>query len=461
MNIDKEGLSILINGATYEIFIIISMYISYKIMLNIEKTKRKIFFVIFFFDMLCLNLPQMYLKICDNNVKHANFIVFLLAITNTIIYIVALKILTESDYLHIFITDMFAAIIGTTISFGVYGGVAGIIGETSSTLLSLDFPYKNTLAYIIALLIMTGLIFLERILLKKYLSGFYKRRIKEKWIWWGSIFIFSVSGYIVTAFNEGDTLYFIVTIVMIALTILILYEASWWVRSRKEKQIKKENQILSIENAVMKEYYDTLDYQLERTRKFRHDIEKHMNVLKEIVVSKENPDELLSYASQIEEQYDSLQTIDYCGNPVVNAILLNKKNQCQHQGIDIEIEIGKFELGNIKEIDLIAVISNVLDNAIESCMNNQSGKERKIFFHCGNQNNMLLIHVRNTADEKHQDFEKMKKRTWKQDTYAHGIGLSIVQEIMEKYDGIFEAEMKDGMVEVTVGMSIDLIENCY
>ena len=103
----------------------------------------------------------------------------------------------------------------------------------------------------------------------------------------------------------------------------------------------------------------------------------------------------------------------------------------------------------------------MLDNAIESCMNNQSGKERKIFFHCGNQNNMLLIHVRNTADEKHQDFEKMKKRTWKQDTYAHGIGLSIVQEIMEKYDGIFEAEMKDGMVEVTVGMSIDLIENCY
>ena len=247
----------------------------------------------------------------------------------------------------------------------------------------------------------------------------------------------------------------IITIVMIALTVLILYEMSWWVRRRKENQIKKENQMLSIENAVMKEYYDTLGYQLEHTRKFRHDIEKHMNVLKEMVASKENPEELLNYASQIEEQYDRLQTIDYCGNPVVNAILVNKKYQCQEQEIDMEIKIGKFESGKIKEIDLVAVISNVLDNAIEGCMNNQSEKKRKIFFHCGNQNNTLFIYVCNTVNAEHKDFEKMQKRTWKKDAYAHGVGLSIVQEIVEKYDGIFEVKIKEGMFEVTVGMSID------
>ena len=124
-----------------------------------------------------------------------------------------------------------------------------------------------------------------------------------KWFWWILVLLFFASGYLVTAFNQGDSLIMIISIVMIALTVLILYEMSWWVRIRKEKQIKKENQILSIENAVMKEYYDTLDYQMERTKKFRHDIEKHMNVLKEMVQSKENTEELLSYAAQIEEQY--------------------------------------------------------------------------------------------------------------------------------------------------------------
>ena len=62
----------------------------------------------------------------------------------------------------------------------------------------------------------------------------------------------------------------------------MLYAVSWFMRLQKEKQIKKENQILSIENAVMKEYYNTLKFQMERTRKFRHDIEKHMNLIKDI-----------------------------------------------------------------------------------------------------------------------------------------------------------------------------------
>ena len=455
MNASKEVITILMNGATYEIFIIIAMYIGFKILLNLGKTKGKIFFVIFFLDMFFLNMPQLYLKTYGNNLKYADFAVSILSVINTIVYIVALKILTENDYLHIFLADMFSAIIANAFGMGVYVSGAGIIGETYQTLLSLDFPIKNIIVYVAALLVMTGLVYAERILIKKYFSDFYKKKLKMKWLWWILIFLFSASGYMVTAFNQGDTLIMIITIVMIALTVLILYEMSWWVRRRKENQIKKENQMLSIENAVMKEYYDTLGYQLEHTRKFRHDIEKHMNVLKEMVASKENPEELLNYASQIEEQYDRLQTIDYCGNPVVNAILVNKKYQCQEQEIDMEIKIGKFESGKIKEIDLVAVISNVLDNAIEGCMNNQSEKKRKIFFHCGNQNNTLFIYVCNTVNAEHKDFEKMQKRTWKKDAYAHGVGLSIVQEIVEKYDGIFEVKIKEGMFEVTVGMSID------
>ena len=59
----------------------------------------------------------------------------------------------------------------------------------------------------------------------------------------------------------------------------------------------------------------------------------------------------------------------------------------------MEIKIGKFEPGKIKEIDLDAVISNVFDNAIEGCMNIQSDTERKIHFQCGNKNDILFIYI--------------------------------------------------------------------
>ena len=399
-------------------------------------------------------MPQIYLKFCNPNAKYITSIVFGLTTLNSIIYIISLKILTENDYLHIFLADTFVGIIASVIVFSVYGGMAWLIGKTPGSLLSLDFTKKNTIVYIFTLVLMSGGIILERSILRKYLSGFYKKRFKRKWIWWGLVLVFNISGYIVTALNEGNSLYLITNVVMIVVTVLILYETSWLVRYRIEKRTKKENRILSIENAVMKEYYDTLDYQMERTKKFRHDIEKHMNVLKEMVQSKENTEELLSYAAQIEEQYESLQAIDYCGNPVVNAILVNKKYQCQEQGIDMEIKIGKFESGKIKEIDLVAVISNVLDNAIEGCMNIQGNTERKIHFQCGNLNDTLFIHVQNTVDAANKDFAVMQKKTWKRDTYAHGVGLSIVEEIVEKYDGEIETVIQSEKYKTYIQLKI-------
>lgn len=446
MNMSEEVMTTLVNGGIQEIIMILAMYSAFEIMLHIEKGKKKAFFIIFFLDMFIINLAEIYLKYYGQNVIQSTFVVMVLAMVNSIIYIAALKVLTECDYLHIFLTDMIAAIIGTVITFNAYGGMAQLIGEKQNTLISFDITYKKVLALVGALVIMTGLIMLERVLLKKYLSNFFKKQIKRKGLCWGIVVLFSGSGYFITATQKGDILFVITNIVMICISVLILYEVSWWVRQQKEKQIKKENQILSIENAVMKEYYDTLEYQLERTRKFRHDIEKHMTVLKEMTASRENGKALMNYAAQIEEQYNYLQTIDYCGNPVVNAILVNKKHQCQEQNIEIETEIGQFNPGEIKEIDLIAIISNLLDSAMQECIQNIEEKNKKIVFKCGNQASNLFLEVSNTTSKDNNT----DRKAWKKDTYVHDGGLSIVREIVEKYDGLFQIEIKNGTREVTV-----------
>lgn len=452
MGISEEAAITIINGAAYEIFMIVAMYFIFEIMLHIEKSKRKAFFIIFFLDMLIINVTEIYIKYYYENAYQGKIIIAVLATINTVIYIAALKIMTESDYLHIFLVDMFAEIIGSAICFSSYGGMAKLVGATQNSLLCPNMNYKRILAFIGAIVLMSALIYLERVIVKKYLSDFYKKQIKIKKISWGSIIFFYVSGYIVTASYDGDTAMLVTNIVMIVLVILILYEVSWWVRQRKEKQIKKENQILSIENAVMKEYYDTLEYQLERTRKFRHDIEKHMSVLKEMTTSRENGEALMNYALQIEEQYSYLQTIDYCGNPVVNAILVNKKHQCQEQNIEMETEIGQFNSGEIKEIDLIAIISNLLDSAMQECIQNIEEKHKKIAFKCGNQASNLFLEVSNTTNIENSN--KATSKTRQKDTYAHGVGLSIVCEIVDKYDGLFQMDVKNGVREVTVMLNV-------
>ena len=165
----------------------------------------------------------------------------------------------------------------------------------------------------------------------------------------------------------------------------------------------------------MKEYYNTLEYQLERTRKFRHDIEKHMNVISELILNKNEQNNLKKYVTQIEEQYHSLKNINYCGNPVFNAIFLNKQKECENREIELKINIKKFNIENIREMDLIAVISEI----IEYAMFRVDKVQPVIEFNCGNNLENLIIDVEYKAVNSNNNKDK----------------LTVINSVVEKYDG--------------------------
>ena len=170
MNINEEVVRVLANAAVYELFIVLAMYQVFEIMLNLGKQKRKIFFVVFFIIMFAANMPRVYLKYFGQNIEN-NEILDVVIATTTLLYNVVLKVLTENDYLHIFLVDMFAAIIGTCISFTAYGGMSQIAGTTQNKFLSSGMSGKETVIFLMSLILMSLLIYIERILLKKYFSA--------------------------------------------------------------------------------------------------------------------------------------------------------------------------------------------------------------------------------------------------------------------------------------------------
>ena len=89
-------------------------------------------------------------------------------------------------------------------------------------------------------------------------------------------------------------------IVVSVISALFLYETLWFWRWRKNQKTEQENKNLRYENSVMKEYYDTLENQVEVVRKFHHDINKHMDVLNEMLGKMETP-EIKLYSEQLEE----------------------------------------------------------------------------------------------------------------------------------------------------------------
>ena len=85
--------------------------------------------------------------------------------------------------------------------------------------------------------------------------------------------------------------------------LIMLYGISILVRKAMTKEVQEHNQELSKENATMKNYYKVVNETMENDRKFRHDIDKHMNVIKEMVDEGASEEEIKKYAETIKETY--------------------------------------------------------------------------------------------------------------------------------------------------------------
>ena len=100
---------------------------------------------------------------------------------------------------------------------------------------------------------------------------------------------------------RGNLIILFVAVMAIGFT--IPYIASVYVRKRDAKnQMDRKDELLE-EKQQIREVTEDTDKITEEDRKFRHDIDKHMNVIKEMVDEGASEEEIKEYARGIKETY--------------------------------------------------------------------------------------------------------------------------------------------------------------
>ncbi|RFU71248.1 GHKL domain-containing protein [Peribacillus saganii] len=217
---------------------------------------------------------------------------------------------------------------------------------------------------------------------------------------------------------------------------------------------------------LKKEVGDTEDtYQLElqslisSVQSLRHDFSNHIQVLHGLL-KLEKHDKALDYLTILSKEVHLIESIKLdVSNPGLSVLLQTKKLSAQNHNIDIHFDVLNGSFNTIKTTDLIKLLSNLIDNAIEAALELPE-QERKMKIVCKVVSNNYIFEITNTGpaikekDKQHifkSGFSTKKIRQGK----MRGQGLFIVKEVVSRYGGGISIDSNKNQTVVRVEIPIN------
>lgn len=177
----------------------------------------------------------------------------------------------------------------------------------------------------------------------------------------------------------------------------------------------------------------------ESVRRLKHDMKNHLLVIASCLNAKEY-DAARDYTSGMLDKLNSIHSYVETGNSLMNHILNEKLELARSRGIAVKAQIQTLSFAKMDSLDFSALLSNLLDNAIEAC-GKVSAPELQV--EIGKCRGYEKILVRNRIAESVLE-KNPQLLSVKPDSDAHGMGIPQIQSIVEKYQGLCDFYEEDG-----------------
>lgn len=200
-----------------------------------------------------------------------------------------------------------------------------------------------------------------------------------------------------------------------------------------DKLIKKR--VDSFEKEIIQKYYAEVNNMYTKMRGWRHDYRHHIQTMKVHAANGEY-EEIDKYLDMLDDDLTNVETVIKTGNRMADAILNSKLSLAAEKKIMVKAEAKIPVSLSVSELDLCIIISNLLDNAIDACMELPEDK-RLIRIYIEMKGNYLYFSLTNTAGgKKKQHFHTTKGE-------GHGFGLARIDSIVKKYGGYVTRASED------------------
>ncbi len=353
----------------------------------------------------------------------------LIAIISSLVYIAV----QFSDFIGISILALLGIDINAAFSLSNVQGIVSSLGLSAAVKLVL---------LVVVLLI--------RYLMSVFGNQYYATRVYMKARNWLLILIVPIMGILsIWAIStladpekQSSPIFLFISVGWLFVSIIVAYVA--FVSSVYEQQLR-EQKMMQEKMKQGEEYYSIKRKKYEQLQSLQHDVLNHFMFLKNSLKMGESAKALQYIESVLGDNSNSITAID-TNHETINILLNEKINQCRELDIGMVFKINDLSAVPLEDKDIVTILSNLLDNAIEAC--EKCSNNRVIDIKFIQDSNRIVLSVKNPYVGQLR-VQGDKYMTSKGDDFFHGIGITSVENCLEKYNGVYAIDGTNNRFQFT------------
>lgn len=231
--------------------------------------------------------------------------------------------------------------------------------------------------------------------------------------------------------QKTNDLFFVIAFGLAGMNIVVFY----LMNDILEREIQlRESKIFEMQVKNQTDMYRSVSENFDNQRKKTHEYKNQMMCI-DALIEKREYGELEAYVQNIcgklNRELDAINT----NHVIVNAIMNTKYQEALSKNILFVFQMNDLSALKISDEDIVVILANLLNNAIEACEKCKGKRIIKVKFVIEDEN--VILSVRNTHENnlvfRDNDIQTSKET----DMEEHGIGIRNIIQTIEKYGGSY------------------------
>ena len=263
---------------------------------------------------------------------------------------------------HVFLSVICYIFIAAIDAFSSYG-ICGLLHIDYNTLIWRKLLYATliTVDKLIA-------VFLSWLLYRFRKKGDFGKQ-HSKWLLLSVLFpVISIFVFLMFFYYGPRDEDISINIVIFSGVLMIANIAMLYIISGIEKATEHEQdaRLLKQQISLQTENYNALKKNYNVQRKATHEFERHIQVLRDLL-DREEYDSAKNYVRTLQANRTLRIFCINSNNPVIDVVLNQKHQVAQENGITMRVQVNDLSSISYRTDELVVLLSNLLDNAIEAC----------------------------------------------------------------------------------------------